>query len=81
MKSEQTNNGGEQNRASQQAGVSSGEMGRPHERRQQYFIVMAERGSTQPPLAMFQYREWAEEWKARYCATGVIEDYDMKLRS
>lgn len=50
------------------------------ERKQQYFIVMVEKGIL-PPLAMFKERVWAEEWKAQYCATGVIEDYDLVLRT
>lgn len=34
------------------------------------FEVRAEKDSE--PLAAFQYREWAEEWKHKMCRTGVI---------
>lgn len=52
----------------------------PLGRKQIYFIVMSEKG-IMPPLAMFKERVWAEQWKAQYCATGVIEDYDLILRT
>ena len=38
---------------------------------QKYYIVIA--APNTPPLAMFQHREWAEEWRDRYSRTSVIE--------
>ncbi len=29
---------------------------------------------------MFQHREWAEEWKEKYCVTATIEEFDLKMR-
>lgn len=34
-----------------------------------YFVIAARGG---PWLAGFQYREWAEDWRKKYCATGLI---------
>jgi hypothetical protein len=45
------------------------------------FIVWPEKDSKSPPLAMFQYREWAEEWMKRYCATGYIEEFKMAVKN
>lgn len=43
-----------------------------------YYLVLAAPNTA--PLAMFQHREWAEEWKGKYCVTATIEEFDLKMR-
>ena len=43
-----------------------------------YYLVLSAPNTA--PLAMFQDRQWAEDWKAKYCATATIEEFDLKMR-
>lgn len=45
---------------------------------QTFYAVVDEPNGT--PLAMFQFRQWAEDWRDKYSATSEIEEYRLEIK-
>ena len=45
---------------------------------QTFYAVVDELNGT--PLAIFQFRQWAYDWKKKYSATSEIEEYQLGIK-